>query len=115
MVNLAVSDDGKKYRPIKAFYIGSTSQRTVTIAPVTARLFRFKFRSPGGQGKEPWGTSAPGVSLEPFEKMFHAGPAPPLVVHDLVLRQGIRVNHFELKAGFEIAHNYYAIATPPAP
>lgn len=115
VVNLAVSDDGKKYRHIKSFYIGSTSQSTVTFAPIRAKLFRLKLRSPGKQGKEPWGTSAPGVSLGPFEKMFHAGTAPPLIAHDIVLRQGVRVNRFELKAGFEIAQNYYAIATPPVP
>jgi hypothetical protein len=116
VVNLAVSDNGKKYKTLRTFYIGSTSQATVAIEPVTARFFRFSLHSPKPLAEVFTTTSAPGVSRDLSEKMFSLGMAPPpLVVHDLLLRQGARVNQFEQKAGFEMTSDYYAIDTPPVP
>jgi hypothetical protein len=115
-VNLATSGDGKAYKPLKTFYIGSTLQATVAIAPVAAKFFRFTLHSPQPAPPSFSSTAAPGVSPELAESFTDAGEPPAqLVVRDLVLRQGMRVNQFEQKAGFEIARDYYAIATPHVP
>ena len=116
VVNLAVSEDGKKYKLLYNFYLGSTSTATVAIEPVKARFFRYSLHSPKSPAEVFSASAAPGVSRELSEKLFSPGMAPPpLVVHDLVLRQAVRVNQFEHKAGFDIAPDYYAIATPHVP
>lgn len=114
-VNLAVSDDGKKYRHLQTFYMGVIAQSTIDMEPVTSRYFRFSFHAPNMSNDFFSANAAPGASREGVNTLFGVGQiiAPPMVIHNLVLRQAARVNRFEQKAGFELARDYYTIDTPP--
>ncbi|CAA0123596.1 Uncharacterised protein [Halioglobus japonicus] len=116
-VNLAVSEDGIKFRHHRTFFLGAIAQTTVDMEPVTARYFRFSFpvRPRGAGFFSP--NAAPGASRAGADMLLGgAQPTkPPVVVRSLILREAARVNHFEKKAGFELPHNYYSIDTPPVP
>ena len=114
-VNLSVSNDGKKFRKLKTFYMGPIAQVTVDFEPVTARYFRFSFHSPRVPTDFFLANAVPGASRDGLKDLFGIGQidTPPIVIHDLILRQAPRVNHFEKKAGFAIARDYYAIDTSP--
>tara|TARA_R110002049_G_scaffold53223_35_gene149088 strand:- start:1606 stop:5013 length:3408 start_codon:yes stop_codon:yes gene_type:complete len=117
LVNLAVSEDGRKFRHHKTFFLGAIEQATVDMDPVTSRYFRFSFprRPPLAGFFSP--NAAPGAAREGADDLLGSPQAvkPPVVVRSLLLRQAARVNLFEKKAGFELPHNYYAIDTPPVP
>jgi (4-O-methyl)-D-glucuronate---lignin esterase len=117
IVNLGISEDGRKFRHLKTFFLGGVGQATIDIEPVTARYFRFSFPVRPVSADFFARTAAPGASTEGVDELLapKAAIKPPVVVHSLLLRQAARVNEFERKAGFGVAKNYYTIDTPPVP
>jgi hypothetical protein len=112
------SDDGRDWRGVtdipKAAQVRRFAllQQTIAFAPVTARYFRLMIRPDA-----PIPNSlriverAPGLADAP-------APPPPgedarlYRLRELVFHAGATVNEFEKKAGFAIARDNYAIATP---
>jgi hypothetical protein len=83
------SEDGITFQQIAMMPSDSTIQHTTSFIPTKARFFRVTFRS--------LKTVDSAARYRIAELKLHAEP---------------RSNEFEQKAGFAIAKNYYAIATP---
>ena len=83
-------------------------QNTVAFAPVAARVFRLQLSYPKPlEGAPPIDVSA--LGLPP------AAPPAEFRVTEFVLHAAPVVNHFEDKAGFAVASDLYAAATPEVP
>jgi hypothetical protein len=102
---LKVSNDGKVFSSVTDILSGGVEQRTITFSPVTARYFRFT-----------WKTPMPQPSFNPGADFgFDFGmPKPPTgtKIAELVLHRISRVNRFEEKAAFATATDLYAASTP---
>ena len=107
MPQLEASDDGRAWRKIAEFQLSASTPATSSFTPVKAKKFRLVFT----RGKRPDYSSfapAPGADLSVMAAPSGApAPAPKLV--NFRLSNESRVNAFELKAGFSIADNYYAL------
>ncbi len=105
---LESSMDGKNFTKVTDIPRGGVEERTLTFNPVTARYFRFTWKTPQPQ---------PAVDLG---SLFGAGnarlPKPPAgtKIAELVLHTVPRVNRFEDKAAFDAADDLYSAATPDA-
>ena len=100
---LEASDDGQQFRTVAAIPLGA---RTISIAPVTAKFFRFTIVTrPPQQMPAGFGASgAPGRAPQ-----APAGTQ----VSELVLHSATPVNRVQEKAAFSPGINLYAMATPP--
>jgi alpha-L-rhamnosidase/Glycosyl hydrolases family 2, sugar binding domain len=103
---LETSDNGNDFKKIIEISAGGIEQKTLTFNPVTARFFRFTWKTPmpkpafnigaafgfdaGAMSKEPKGTE----------------------IAELVLFPVARVNRFEEKAAFTTATDLYSAPTP---
>ena len=103
---LESSDDGRNFKKVIDISTGGIEQKTLTFSPVTARYFRFTWRTPmprpafnigavfgfdtGAMPKGPTGTK----------------------IAELVLCPVARVNRFEEKAAFAAATDLYSDPTP---
>jgi len=103
---LEASDDGKNFNKIIDIRSGGVAQKTLTFSPVTAKYFRFTWKTPERQPR-----SFPG-SL--FGIDLGRGPSAPAgtQIAELVLHTVPRVNRFEEKAAFATATDLYAAMTP---
>jgi hypothetical protein len=111
---LEASDDGKNWRSVASIPATKLPQHTVTFAPVRARLFRLTVSPQAPVPLEGIFTNrAPGMAVGKILASL-AGPTLPLSfqIHEVVLHAQATVNEAEAKAGFSIAPDYYAIATP---
>ncbi len=109
---LEASDDGRNWRSVVDFETGQVPT-TFAFAPVTARYFRVEFFQKKGLGLD-MGASAPGISMggDIFGGMAKAMAAKPLTIGDLRLSADARIDRAEIKAGFMIAKDYYALTNP---
>ncbi|MDP3003230.1 MAG: glycosyl hydrolase [Bacteroidales bacterium] len=96
---LEASDDGKSFRTVVTISSGRVGQKTMTFAPVTAKYFRFTFKT---------------LPSQPMTSMFGNQPATPAAtqIAELVLYTGARVNRFEEKAAFATATDLASSPTP---
>ena len=109
---LEASDNGSDWRPVIRFETAETTT-TIAFAPTTARYFRVKFLPKQGAGID-MGAPAPGFAMDGdvFAEVAKAFSGKPLIVSDLRLFGAPRIDRFEIKAGFAMAQDYYALAGP---
>lgn len=88
---LEESDDGAHFHSVAQIPPSSIPQRTVSFPATTASFFRVTFPTPSTTEK----------------REDH-------LISELSLSGTARVNEFEKRAGFAVARDYYAVATPPA-
>ncbi|WP_097093727.1 glycosyl hydrolase [Novosphingobium sp. Chol11] len=106
---IEASDDGTAWRPVADIPL-SLAPTTISFAPVTARKFRLVLAS-ADLHPFPMGTPAPGAVISSFA----FGPPPKTAkLAELRLSPEARVNAFEMKAGFALTSNYYALGTTTA-
>lgn len=102
---LEISDDGKNFKRVMALPLGRVAQKTFTFAPITARFYRFDFK-----------TIAPRPN--PILALFGLPKRPPEVkgikIAEIVLRTTTSINSFEEKAAFATATDLYQKPTPVA-
>jgi hypothetical protein len=88
---LKVSDDGVTFRDVVMIKGSTVPQNTMSIVPMTAKYFRFAFKTLAPQGN-------------PFAEMFGGGGGTPkpegVHVAEIMLHNTDRVDLFEEKAGF---------------
>lgn len=105
---LEASDDGQNYRVVAALPKGGSTEHTISFAPVTAKFFRVTFKT------MPPPKSAFGDFDFDADSLGFTMPKPAtmVVISELVLHPGARVNHFEEKAAFNPMPDLYQFATP---
>ncbi|MFB7883274.1 glycosyl hydrolase [Microbacterium sp. NPDC056057] len=104
---LQVSDDGDGYRDVVTLPATTVPARSATFAPVTGRRFRLMLS--GASAAEALPPVADGVRLPPVLRRSDA-----FLVSEFALRSGARVHQAEVKAGFGVTPDYFAIDTIPA-
>ncbi|HKP07874.1 MAG TPA: glycosyl hydrolase [Microbacterium sp.] len=104
---LQVSDDGVAYRDIVTLPASTAPARSATFAPVTGRRFRLVLS--GASAADALPPVADGVRLPPVLRRSDA-----FLVSEFALRTGARVHQAEVKAGFGVTPDYFAIDTIPA-
>ncbi|MBV1686700.1 glycoside hydrolase [Novosphingobium sp. G106] len=105
---LEASDDGKAWRTVSDIPLGLVPS-TFAFAPVTARQFRIAF-APVKSGGINLGQPAPGIAMD-IRAGFAGTGLQPLQVNDFRLFDTPRIDRYETKAGFELAQDYYGLAT----
>ena len=103
---LEASEDGKTFKKVIDILIGGIDQKTLTFSPVTAKYFRFTWKTP---------TPEPAFNIgAAFGFDAVALPKAPAgtKVAELVLYPVARVNRFEEKAAFTTATDLYSAQTP---
>jgi hypothetical protein len=103
---LEASDDGKTFHTITAISSGGIGQKTLTFAPVTAKYYRFTWKTP-----QPQPSMDIGAAIGFGSGMMPEAPAGTQVA-ELVLHPVARVNRFEEKAAFSAATDLYTAFTP---
>ena len=108
--HLEASDDGVTFRPAASFPEAGVARRTISFPPVTARSFRIRFDAYGWiPGLERLGSVPGAVILSTFD----ASRTPATIgVSHFALFEAARVHAAEMKAGFGVAPDYYALETP---
>jgi hypothetical protein len=103
---LETSEDGKIFRKVIDISRGGIEQKTLTFSPVTAKYFRFTWKTPMPQ---------PAINIGAVFG-FDTGPAPKgpagTQIAELVLYPLARINRFEEKAAFATATDLYTAFTP---
>lgn len=106
---LEAGDDGKTWREVTHFTVADVPT-TVSFAPVTAKFFRLVLNpltsSSANMGAPAEGIEMPGL----FAAM--GGDAKPWNLSQFSLSPEAKVNLSETKAGFALAHDYYALTNP---
>jgi hypothetical protein len=103
---LEVSDDGKTFRKILDISPGGVEQKTLTFDPVTAKYFRFTWKTPTPQ--PPFNIGAAfGFDIGAMPKAPEGTQIAEIVLHKLA-----RINRFEEKAAFTTATDLYTALTP---
>ncbi|MEU1971432.1 glycosyl hydrolase [Microbacterium sp. NPDC019599] len=103
---LQAGDDGVAYRDIVTLPATTVPARTASFPPVTARRFRLVLS--GASAAEALPPVADGVRLPPVLRRSDA-----FLVSEFALRTAGRVHHAEVKAGFGVVPDYYAVDTDP--
>lgn len=109
---LQASNDGRTWRTIVELELKNIPT-TLSFAPVTARHFRLALMTAGGamDPSSSFFTMAPGVDLSSLMATFAQPgvtiPSPKLTLFQLF--SDARVNHFEKKAGYVLADDYFAL------
>ena len=80
---------------------------TASFAPVTGSEFRVRLLPYSGPAKPGLGDAAPGAAQ--FSLFGNQGAAPNVRVAEFALRETPMVDRFELKAGFAVASDYFAL------
>lgn len=94
---LEASDDGKTFRKIIDIPVGGPGERTFTFGPVTAKYFRFTFKTQPPPLLNPWAAFFGG------DPSLRASAPSGTQIAELVLHTVPRVNRFEEKAAFSTA------------
>ena len=105
---LEVSDDGKIFSKVIDIPKGGVDQRTLTFNPVTARYFRFTWKTPEPQPPLNIGAM---FGFGGRDGMMPKGPSG-VKIAELVLHKVPRVDRFEEKAAFAAATDLYSAPTP---
>ena len=103
---LEVSDDGRTFKKVIDIPRGGAGQKTLAFSPVTAKYFRFTWKTPPPQPPLNIGAMFGFNSGERLQ-----APAGTQVA-ELILHRIGRVNRFEEKAAFTTATDLYAASTP---
>ena len=103
---LEASDDGRVFKKVVGISIRGIEEKTMDFSPVTARYFRFTWRTPA-PGPESNIEAAFGFNARSTPR----GPAG-VRIAELVLYPVARINHFEDKAAFTTATDLYSVPTP---
>jgi len=103
---LESSDDGQNYHVVVSIPRNGSTEKTIAFAPVTAKYFRMTFKA-APEPPNPFGDDPDMAAMFPK-------PSPNILVSELVLQPGARVNHFEEKAAFNPIPDLYQFATPDA-
>ena len=103
---LEVSNDGKTFHTVLKIPGGGVGQRTLTFKPVTAKYFRFTFK-----------TLAPRQGMGAALGFGNGESSKPsgTKIAELNLHTEARVNRFEDKGAFTTADNIYAMSTRTIP
>jgi hypothetical protein len=113
LFRLEASDDGRTFRTVSELPATRVAQETIAFPPATARYFRLKIDAGPARTDDRASDRLPGLDLDYLSA--GAKPAPKkkeVQVYELVLHATPRVHRFEDKAGFGLAPDYYAIASP---
>ena len=111
--HLEASDDGTAWRKLTDINPAAVPT-SVSFEPVTARKFRLRFTRSQGAGAK-LGRAAPGLVMGDFAAGFAGLLNRPLPVGTFQLFPEARVDEAEMKAGFEVAKDYYAISGKGGP
>jgi hypothetical protein len=103
---LEVSDDGTNYLAVAHLDASTVPARSVSFPPVTGRRFRLRLSGAGAADSLP--PLSPGVRLPPVLRRAHE-----FRVTEFALRADGRVHLAEVKAGFGVVADYYAVDTDP--
>ena len=104
---LEASDDGKTFNKVIDIPGGGVPEKTLSFGPVTAKYFRFTWRTPMPR---PQPNQNQGGALSPGPGQANQGPQG-VNVAELVLYPVARINRFEDKAAFATATDLYSAAT----
>jgi hypothetical protein len=99
---LEASDDGQSFHTVTGNTKGGSTEHTLSFEPVTAKYFRYSFKTlpPAGGG------------LADLDLGFPKMPPPTnYEIYELKLHSGARVNRFEEKAAFNPMPDLYGFAT----
>lgn len=109
---LEASNDGESWREVATLPLTNVPT-TASFAPVTAQHFRLVFRSAARADRSSF-VPAPGVDLRAALGVGGSGgrPAAPKIT-TLALSAKPRIHAAELKAGFALADDYYALDGSP--
>ena len=99
---LQVSDDGMEYRDVVQLDPTTVPARTASFAPVVGCHFRLVVSAASAADALP--PVAAGVRMPPVLR-----PAHDFRVSEFALRTDARVHHAEVKAGFGVVPDYYAV------
>jgi len=108
---LEASENGTDWRHVSDLPL-SNVPTTASFAPITARHFRVVFAKPAGNGFAAlFSKPAPGVdpASVPYGDMSGLGQLP-FQIGELRLFDAPRIDQAEVKAGFQIAPDYYALS-----
>ncbi len=109
---IEASDDGRQWRKVAEFRPGAVPS-TISFPAITATRFRIVFASapaPAGGGAGAGFAIAPGVDVSAMGGMGGGGGGRAQTkLAEFTLSSTPRVNAFELKAGYAIADDYYAL------
>ncbi|MBN2764394.1 MAG: discoidin domain-containing protein, partial [Bacteroidales bacterium] len=104
--SLEAGDDGINYSKVIDIRSGGIAQKTLAFKPVTAKYFRFTWKTPG-QRPPSFPGSFFGLDLSALQQQPQGTEIAELVLHTVP-----RVNRFEDKAGFATATDLYDAMTP---
>jgi hypothetical protein len=107
---LEAQDGGGVFRVIASMTAANVPQVTVSFPPITAKVFRVMF-SQTGLIIPPF-IPPPGIDASSLLPKLVPPVPKEIALSELSLQAEGRVNEFERKAGFAIAEDYYAVATP---
>ena len=99
---LECSDDGGTWHEVARLDVTTVPARTASFAPVTAR--RFRLRLSGASAAEALPPREEGVRMPPVLRRADA-----FLVSQFALFPATRVHHAEVKAGFGVVEDYYAV------
>jgi hypothetical protein len=103
---LEAGDDGIHFKKVIDIPIRGVAQKTLSFSPVTARYFRFTWKTPQ-PGPVFDLAAALGLESRPASK----GPTGTDIA-ELILHSVARIDHFEEKAAFATASDLYSYPTP---
>ena len=103
---LEFSDNGMNYTKVTNIPSGGVGQKTLSFSPVTAKFFRFTWKTP-----EPQPAANPGAIIGSGTRRMSNPPAGTQIA-EVVLHTVARVNRFEEKAAFSTATDLNTAITP---
>jgi alpha-L-rhamnosidase/Glycosyl hydrolases family 2, sugar binding domain len=103
---LDASDDGRNFKKVIDISVGGIEQKTLTFNPVTAKYFRFTWKTP--MPKPAFNIGA----TFGFDALAMPKKPAGTKIAELVLYPVARVNRFEEKAAFAEATDLYSALTP---
>ncbi len=107
---LWASSDGKQFTKVATFPASSGVQSTVRFAPVNAKALRIVFASNPNSSFSMPSDPAPGAAKPPFIAMaMNKADSVPFSIMELGFYGRPKVHHFEEKAGYAIANEYYPL------
>jgi len=116
MGRLEASADGNDFQLVAEFTASSFAQRSVSFAPVTAKVFRLTL-SPAADDRpldDMARGAAPGVEMLEGMRANAQALATRYPLHEFALHSAARIHQFEAKAGFAVESDYYALDGPPS-
>ncbi len=110
---LTASDDGVGFHKIADLASGAAPQQTTSFPAAAARYFRLELSHAAGRPFDPNDAGAPGADLAAALALLGGPPGgggkPTFPVTRFVLSSEEAVQNAEVKAGFAVAQDYYAL------